>query len=564
MSSRSLGRLAPYAVVLSLAGCAPPAGPASPGAPTLHVRFLTGEIGCGLPAHDPTPPGLPPSDAATLTLEVVDAEGVVLAEASARVDAAARCVDAAGRAFSCPFVGSDDEGRRARQLTLADLPSDRALSLRAKVLDTAGIVRWSGRRRGVVLEADGQALVRLNMTRHASSTCMGRMGDGRAFGTATPLPDGRVLLAGGFSTIEECGPLCVRLGASSSADIFDPSTGLITPVQGGLSASRGLHSAIALADGRVVLVGGTDQATLDLSAGAHAPLTFPEPEGESGPRATFEVFDLASDTFAARGLLREARVAPALALQGDGSVLATGGGVRLGDGPAPTAEGLKTTDRIVADAEGGIAPDATPGPSPRSPRRGAALMHLPGAGMEGPWLLAGGAGDADLPWELLRDGAFVDPAAGAWAAHDATRIPNLYAPALVDLGDGGRLLVAGGVVAEALAFERRWTLSWRVRTEVAVVSVADGAAVIGEGWALLSGGLVGGPDTPVATDSTLLVGVDAATEAGPRLAEARAGHASVALPDGTVLVAGGMSLPSSDRLPEVRDSVELLNAGDRP
>lgn len=207
-------------------------------------------------------------------------------------------------------------------------------------------------------------------------------------------------------------------------------------------------------------------------------------------------------------------------------------------------------------------------------------MHLPGAGTAGPWLLAGGAGDADLPWELLRDGVFVDPASGAWTAHDATRIPNLYAPAVVDLGVGGSLLVAGGVVAEALAFERRWTLSWRARTELVVVSAADGAAVLGEGdgaarlylsgaslgdgWALLSGGLVGGPDAPVVTDSTLLVGVDAATEAGPRLAEARAGHVSVALSDGTVLVAGGMSLPSLDRLPQVRDSVELLNAGDRP
>jgi hypothetical protein len=267
------------------------------------------------------------------------------------------------------------------------------------------------------------------------------------------------------------------------------------------------------------------------------------------------------------------------------TVLIVGGGVRTGDGPAPTAEALKTSDVVNPQADGGVAADAAPGPSPRSARRGGSLIRLPGANNDGPWLLAGGAGEADRPMELLRDGVFVAPADGGWGAYDAASAPNLFAPAVVDLGDGEHVVVAGGAVAAPLAFERRWELQWRDRTEVLVVSAADGAIVdtagdnaprlylggsgLLEGGALLTGGIVvstGGDATivPVVTDSTLRVAVSGATSPGPRLAQARAGHASATMADGTVVVAGGLTLPTADRLATLRDSVELLNAGDAP
>ena len=90
------------------------------------------------------------------------------------------------------------------------------------------------------------------------------------------------------------------------------------------------------------------------------------------------------------------------------------------------------------------------------------------------------------------------------------------------------------------------------------------AASLGDGTALLTGGVVRGGDTLVATDDTLRVAADASTSPGPRLAQARAGHSSVAMADGTVLVSGGLVVPSADRLPAVRDTVEILNAGDSP
>jgi hypothetical protein len=345
-----------------------------------------------------------------------------------------------------------------------------------------------------------------------------------------------------------------------------------------MSVARGLHSAVALPDGRVVIVGGADTAHLDLAADADAPLTFAEPAADSGPRDSFEVFDPQSATFAVRGSLRQARVGAAVIALADGRVLATGGGVAPGDGAAPTADGLKTSDLITPDGEGGVAPDAEPGPSPKTARRGASLTTLPGADPGGPWLLAGGAGEDERAFELLLQGSYVEPGQGGWTAHDPDTTPNLYGPAVTHLGDGERVVIAGGVSAEGLAFERRWRLTWRPRTEVLVVSAADGAVVIGDneapprlfmagaslgdGAALLIGGIVGGGEELVVTDSSLRVTADATTAPGPRLAQARAGHAAVALADGTVLVAGGLVLPSADRLPVVRDSVELLNAGD--
>jgi hypothetical protein len=86
---------------------------------------------------------------------------------------------------------------------------------------------------------------------------------------SAPLPDGRVLLAGGTSASTS--------GASASAQIYDPSTDFFSPT-GSLNVARFFAAAAPLPDGKILISGGQGGA-------------FPDP----GNRA--EIYDPASGSF---------------------------------------------------------------------------------------------------------------------------------------------------------------------------------------------------------------------------------------------------------------------------
>ena len=69
--------------------------------------------------------------------------------------------------------------------------------------------------------------------------------------TATLLPDGRVLIAGGYSGVAG-GSFA---GASATAELYDPSTGTFTST-GQMSTPRFWHSAALLKNGKVLIAGG--------------------------------------------------------------------------------------------------------------------------------------------------------------------------------------------------------------------------------------------------------------------------------------------------------------------
>lgn len=90
------------------------------------------------------------------------------------------------------------------------------------------------------------------------------------FWAAAPLADGRVLVVGGHDRMGE---------ALTSADVFDPATGAFTPT-GPLSAGRMQPTAVTLADGRVLVIGGMgegdDPAELwDPASGRFEPVAGP-------------------------------------------------------------------------------------------------------------------------------------------------------------------------------------------------------------------------------------------------------------------------------------------------
>ena len=112
--------------------------------------------------------------------------------------------------------------------------------------------------------------------------------------TATLLLDGRVLIAGG--TIDATPP---------SAELFIPASGTFAPTRSGMVYVRSGHCASLLTDGRVLIVGGDD---------ARANLF-----------QTAEVFDPVTQSFSTTGNLNQTRTGATATLLSNGKVLIAGG-----------------------------------------------------------------------------------------------------------------------------------------------------------------------------------------------------------------------------------------------
>jgi hypothetical protein len=223
-------------------------------------------------------------------------------------------------------------------------------------------------------------------------TATGSLKVARVDQTATLLPNGLVLIAGGVD----------RRGYSASAELYDPETGSWTPT-GSLNVARSDHTATLLPDGKVLVAGGVGN-DLNLSASA-------------------ELYDPTSGSWTLTGSLHTGRDNHTATLLPDGTVLVAGGL----DGDFNVSTGAEVYD----PASGAWAVTGNLNVA----RRNHTATLLP----DGMVLVAGGF---DIDFSPSKSAELYDPAGGSWTAtsslnngryfHTATLLPD------------GMVLVAGG------------------------------------------------------------------------------------------------------------------------
>jgi hypothetical protein len=369
--------------------------------------------------------------------------------------------------------------------------------------------------------------------------------------TATLLPDGRVLVAGGYN-LDEGTPLL------ASAELYDTAAGGVwTPTTGSLNIAREEHTATLLPDGRVLVAGGRDVDLLDwksaelfdpatgtftttgsLNIGRldHTATLLPDGRvlvvgGDWGaPTVSAELYDPATGTFTTTGSLYTSRRDHTATLLPDGRVLVTGGYGGLGGGTKNSAE-------LYDPATGTF--------TTTNPMNTAREEHTATLLPDGRVLVVGGlSGSSPLASAELYDPATgtlktTNPMDVEHSAHTATRLSD------------GRVLVVGGwdgstYLASAELYDPGgglWTARGGNPGDRFGSSVAGAGDVDRDGYDDLLVGARGYPGGAEQGRAYLYHGSASGASAGwvttDSLNTARNHHTATRLADGRVLVAGG-------------------------
>jgi N-acetylneuraminic acid mutarotase len=294
-------------------------------------------------------------------------------------------------------------------------------------------------------------------------TQTGPMSVARSGHTATLLPDGRVIVAGGAP------PEFPDCDAGTTAEIFDPVSGTWTLTQT-MHANRTWHTATLLPDGRVLVAGGygVDGA------------------GADGVLNSAEIFDPASQTWTQTGSMSAARQWHTATLLGDadGHVLVAGG-----------ACNCSSNEPVPLDSAEVFSPQSGVWTPVQQPMNTSRFAHTATRLLDGRVLVAGGYGGV-LPGGPVDTAEVFDPSSPGWTLIQPMSAAREWHTATL-LKDG-RVLAAGGTsvggafipVSSAELLDPS-SLMWTPMPSMHAARATHTATRLGDGRVLVVGGYSG-------------------------------------------------------------------------
>jgi N-acetylneuraminic acid mutarotase len=343
--------------------------------------------------------------------------------------------------------------------------------------------------------------------------------------TATLLGNSKVLVMGGNQSASGD-----PRGALSSAELYDSASNTWSPAAS-MTTSRIGHTATLLANGKVLVTGGSDSSFNIISSA--------------------ELYDPVNDTWSDAGSMATPRSHHTATLLSSGKVLVTGG---LG------ANGAYLVSAELYDPASNTWSAAG---SMLVARYGYTATLL----KNGQVLIAGGYVSGVTG--AVASGELYDPFSNTWSAassmadgrgnHSATLLAN------------GQVLVAGGENDSPLRdlssaeLYNSSTNTWSSAGSMATGRRFQNATLLANGQALVTGGTQGytnvGAGYSSLSSAELYDPLSNTWSAAGSMATARSGHSATLLPNGKVLVAGGADSHYSTHTSTILSSAELYDPG---
>jgi Galactose oxidase, central domain/Kelch motif len=351
---------------------------------------------------------------------------------------------------------------------------------------------------------------------------------------------------------------------------------------GSMARSREGAVAVQLQDGKVLVVGGNSNVAGPAAEvydprtrtwTATGPMVTPGWQfaaaglldgrvlvaSADGTATSAELYDPSTGSWTATGSMGTARYDTTLTLLDDGKVLLAGG-----DTVAPSFNPSVASAELYDPVTGSWTPTGSMG-SARSGHTATLLRN-------GKVLVAGGSNDNDTLSYRLASAELYDPGTGRWTpTHDMTEVRQSHtATLLLD----GRVLVVGGSgvfavepgqqlrqgISKTAELYDPTTGSWTAAGSLRAPLLGFTATLLPDGRVLVAGGL-GNRDVLASTSAELFDPITGTWATTSDMIQGRAQHTTTLLPDGTVLVAGGISGHDAGQITGWLASAELYDPG---